>query len=269
MRTRQFIKGFELAIKAAKSKFKGETIKILYAGTGPFATLMLPMTTIFSSEEIQFTLIEINEVSIQHLEQVIDQFQVRPYVLDIIQADAATYELTNKGEHHMLITETMQRALKKEPQVGITLNLLPQIHKDGYLVPESINVNLALVDSKRDMARMAGDEDAEKDYYLKLGNIIEFDKCRALEIANAQKKGLVTQYFECAQIEFPKNVEPRFKHLQMMTEIQVYKEITLTHNQCSLNLYEPVKLNSNLETFPKVLSFEYELSDMPKIRWHA
>lgn len=267
MRTRQFLRGFVLAIREAQTQFPNQVIKILYAGTGPFATLMLPITTLFSSKEIQFTLLEINAVSILNLEKVIEQFDVRLYVMDIIEADAATYQLKDKGVHHILITETMQRALKKEPQVAITVNLLPQIHEHGLLIPENICVSLALVDFQRDMERLQGNEEAIDDYFYELGDILDFNKQSALLIASLKKEGKVNEYFDCQHIEFPNYIEPRFKHLNMMTEIQVYKEVRLTHNQCSLNLFSPVKLTSEIDVLPKKLIFEYELSDMPHIRW--
>lgn len=267
MRTRQFLKGFVLAIREAQNQFPNQVIKILYAGTGPFATLMLPITTLFSSNEIQFTLLEINAASVLNLEKVIEQFDAKPYIIEIIETDAATYQLKDQGVHHILITETMQRALKKEPQVAITLNLLPQIHKNGLLIPENICISLALIDYQRNMERMQGNEEAIEDCFYWLGNILDFNKQNALLIANAKKEGKANDYFDCQHIEFPHHIDSRFKHLNMMTEIQVYKEVRLTRDQCSLNLLSPVKLGSDINALPKKLIFEYELSDMPHIRW--
>ncbi|MBP1862801.1 hypothetical protein BD780_002585 [Clostridium tetanomorphum] len=42
-------------IKRAQQKFLNEQIHILYAGTGPFAALMIPLTTVFTSLGVKFT----------------------------------------------------------------------------------------------------------------------------------------------------------------------------------------------------------------------
>src|SRR5471030_2877346 len=53
-RTAVFIRGIHNAILALKEQFKGEQVHILYAGCGPYATLLTPFTTRFSADEITF-----------------------------------------------------------------------------------------------------------------------------------------------------------------------------------------------------------------------
>ncbi|GKT31025.1 hypothetical protein ADUPG1_001805, partial [Aduncisulcus paluster] len=185
MRTKRFVAGFYEGILEAKRRFPDTQLHILYAGTGPFGTLMLPMTTLFSPHEIKFTLLEINRHSIECLKNTISSFEAWEYIEEIVETDASQYEAREDQAFHMLITETMQRALKKEPHVSITLNLIDQIEENGVLIPENVIVDAVLFDSRRNMDRMFGDIDAKKDYYKLLGRVLEFDKSTAIKEADA------------------------------------------------------------------------------------
>ncbi len=58
IRTRQFIRGAYFAIKDLLAKQEGP-IRILYAGTVPYATLVLPILTKFRPDQVQLTLLEL------------------------------------------------------------------------------------------------------------------------------------------------------------------------------------------------------------------
>ena len=72
IRTKQFMSGVNKAI-LDKQKIKTEgLIQILYAGSGPFATIVMPLITKFTPDEIQFTCLEVNPISVQSLKNVIE-----------------------------------------------------------------------------------------------------------------------------------------------------------------------------------------------------
>lgn len=258
MRTKKFVRGVFLGIKRAKEKFPNRKIHILYAGTGPFATLMLPLTTIFSSSEVGFTLLEINTHSIENLRKVIKTFNAQEYVDNIVQCDATEYKADKDKPIHMIVTETMQRALKKEPQVAITLNLVPQMEEGGILIPQNISIEAGLLDPKRDMEKMMGVEGAERDYCYNLKKIFELNK----EMALAKDKK--AKFFEEVEVEIYDYIEKRYKDLNLFTNIQVFEEERLTYNQCSLNMREKViDIDWNNDTMKKV-SFQYVINETPR-----
>ncbi|AKN30014.1 phytanoyl-CoA dioxygenase [Clostridium carboxidivorans P7] len=258
MRTKRFIRGIFYGIKKAQEKFPDRTIHILYAGTGPFATLMLPMTTVFSSEKIKFTLLEINQGSIEALKKIIKVFEVEEYVEEIVQCDATEYKIDKSKPVHMIITETMQNALKNEPQVAITLNLVPQMEIEGILIPQNIDIEAVLIDPKREMERTMGIEGAEDDFYYPLSKIFELNK-------EGVKRVMKNKNYEFPEIEIELShtIEKRYKRLCLLTTIQVFEGEQLTYNQCSLNLpYKIMDIDWRNNKW-KELRFQYVVSEKP------
>ncbi len=263
LRTKRFISGLYQGIRAALERFTSP-IRILYAGTGPFATLAIPLTTVFSSEEIHFTFLDINPKSIQYVKKIIRAFAAEEYVIQIVQGDAT--EFRSDQPFHLIITETMQNALQKEPQVSITMNLVPQIVPDGILIPQNIIVEAALLNPKKNDERIMGLTDSENCYHI-LGKIFELNKNTARQFSSSNINIGETSYFPEVVLAFPQDVSAGFRQLCLLTTIQVYDEVILNHWQCSLNL--PMKLmeldlhNSK----PNWLSFQYLLSAKPGFKY--
>lgn len=257
LRTKKFIRGAFLGIKRAKEKFKDRPIHIVYAGTGPFGTLLIPLTTVFSSEEVKFTLLEINPYTIQNLRNVIKAFEAEKYIEEIVECDAAEYKKDKTKPIHMVVTETMQNGLKKEPQVAITLNLVSQMEPEGILIPEKVIVEAALLDPKRVADRMMGVEGADKDYYYPLSKIFELNKQTSVIEKNR------SYCFPEVQVEISSNIDSRYRKLSLLTDIQVFEEEWLTYMQCSLNIPLKVIDIDWLNNTPQKVNFQYNISENP------
>lgn len=145
-RTVAFIRGVDAAIQEALNRFTERPLRLLYAGCGPFAPLVLPLTLRHPAERLRITLIDTHRTNLTRAVRISQALGTTASLLSAADADAAHYRAPLDEPPHLLVSETMQRALISEPQVAIARNLVPQLKRGGLMVPESITVNAALTD---------------------------------------------------------------------------------------------------------------------------
>lgn len=137
-----FIRAAYAAIKAARKSFARHTIEILYAGCGPFATLLLPLLGRFNPGELEVYLLDTHQRSLDSVGLLIKHFDLDAHRISCIHADACHYQ--HPGNPHVIIAETMQKSLEQEPQFAVTANLAPQLKAKGIFIPQNIEVELSL-----------------------------------------------------------------------------------------------------------------------------
>ena len=262
LRTKKFIRGIQQGIQHALEKFPSRPVHILYAGTGPFAALAVPLTTVFESEEIRFTFLEINPLSINLLKKMVAAFEIGPYLYDIKQGDASNYQVDEDKPIHIIITETMQNALQKEPQAAITLNLVPQMLAGGILIPQNILVEAALLDPEKDMERMTGSNRPDHECYFPLGKIFELNMDFPSRYLTTGGSGNSCA-FPDVEIVVPKGIPEGFKHFSLFTTIQVFKGELLKPWQCSLTLPKRIRELDRDKNAPDKISFQYVMNEKP------
>lgn len=260
MRTQKFLQGIYKAILSAKNKFPGEPLQILYAGTGPFAALAIPFTTLFLPKELQFTFLEINPESFRMLNHVIGYFNCQDYISAMELCDATKFRPYPDKRFHIIISETMQQALIKEPQVSITLNLLPLLAFGGFLIPENIQVNCAVMNMKKNSERMMN-PDFHETYYYNLGQAFELNQNTPDQFSSAISFNNIS--FPMVHFQIPDPIDSDYNEVFLMTKITVFDDIILTDWQCSLTLPYRLKLASNRVTPGKRFGLQYVISDSP------
>jgi predicted RNA methylase len=250
-RTAVFIRSINKAISKLQSLFPGERIHILYAGCGPYATLLTPFTTRFTANEIAFHLLDINEVSLEAAKKLYKGLGIEDYVAEWICADATTYKLPEDKTIHLVISETMLNALRKEPQVDIMLNLIPQMHEKALFIPENITVTAQLLDNRKEIDRNI--EPHLTPERINLGTLYSIGR----------------EEYEPPQqvvIEIPQQIQ-NFKHLNLLTDIITFDNERLSTYECSLNM--PITIGDVSGYEGQKTTFNYERGEMPgfKFEW--
>lgn len=140
LRTVRFIKATYRAINDAITRFPNEQIALVYAGCGPGAPIIIPILGMFSPDQLSVTLIDINKSSLDSVSALIKNLNAHSYFTPYYLGDAVKYEHPANKRLHIVLSETMDKGLIKEPQVRITQNLAPQLVANGILIPETISI---------------------------------------------------------------------------------------------------------------------------------
>jgi hypothetical protein len=143
LRTVYFIKGVYKALIKLSNDFPERSINVLYAGCGPYATLILPLLPLFNKDRIKAILLDINTASIASVHHILSVTGLNNYTVELVETDAITYTKPDGFTIDLAISETMHYALTREPQVAITRNIVSQLSSHGILIPQEIKIDLA------------------------------------------------------------------------------------------------------------------------------
>ena len=250
MRTRVFMRGLKEAISNRLQADPEKAVTVLYAGTGPFATLLLPLVTVFEATQLQMLLLDINPASIAYLNRIIAYFKLEPYVLQVVETDAVTYNIPSQLQPGIILSETMMPSLKTEPQVSIVANLVSQC-PGATVIPELIEISAVLYNSRI----------FDEKRHIHLDTIFTFTKESALQMATAQQTGAVV--FPVTRLKIEKPAEPHYSRLALLTYIEVFGKHCLALNDSSLTLPEFVYNLKTITTWPAVFNLWYRIFPVP------
>lgn len=243
-RTRRFVRGIYHAINHLLDTMPGHTINILYAGCGPYGTLLIPLTSQFTTAQVNFILLDINRTSLEAAKVLYEKLDLLDYVVDFVCADATTYKFPDGVRIDMVISETMLNALWKEPQLAIMNNLIPQMRPEAIFIPEEITVEAVLTRW-------------EEEY-------------NSFTIPDYQPKRIKVGMVYCTSREFklPQPVvlqvpaSETHNRLDLFTEITVFGNEVLTTYNCSLTMpFAVCKLENQKQDI--TITFEYVISENP------
>jgi len=243
-RTAVFLRGIKKAIDT-KIIGNSEPVRILYAGSGPYATLITPLLTMYKPENLKITILDINQTSLYAAKKLIKALELHDFIDDFILEDATVFKLDK--DYDIVISETMQSCLNNEPQVNIMQNLIPQMNKKAIFIPERISVdaNLRKPGKWNDTQTFIVGEEL-----LFLKNIITIDK-NSLDFIKSK-----------VIVDIPYDLNG-FRELLLYTTVYVYKDQVLGANDCSLNL--PIKFYDFSKRYANSIEFWYSASEKPRI----
>lgn len=243
-RTTNFLRGFVKAIKDKQKEYPKETIHIFYAGCGPFAPFITMIAPLFSSVEVQFSLLEINPKSLETAKTLIQKLGLTDYIREYYLADAITFKIPNPEQYHILFSETLDALLHRECYVPILWNLLPQLNKEITVIPENVLVKLNFkVDDKETFGATV------------------FDTRKVL--ASTKKRNSLPEQFPSTFVSL-KNAD-QYYSIVLDTEVKVYKDFTLTRSESSLTLALEIPIHKPI--IDKGVEFTYYLKPQPSLQF--
>lgn len=258
-RTSAFIRGHGHAIRDSINPER--PVRILYAGCGPYATLAVPLMTVFSKEQAVFTLLDIHQECLDEAMKLIDSFGFSGHAEECLCVDATTYRIPEDKKPDVIVSETMSVTLHNEPQVSIARNLFAQA-PDAKMVPQQVSVQACLLNGAKEHVFMPADfvgefPEPERDR-IDLGKIFELD---AASIISWEK--IDGDRLPAARVKVPPHIESRYRP-HLLTKITVYGETCLDDYDCSLTM--PKRLRGEIEEGDE-LQFHYQLGNHPELRY--
>jgi len=242
-RTVQFLKAMVSAIKDKQAKYPDELINIFYAGCGPYAPFINLIAPLFNVDEIQFSILEINENSLKSAKKLIQALELTQYVKNYHLADAVTFKIPKAETYHILFSETLDALLYRECYVPILFNMLPQCREDITLIPENVIVTASLLtDSIK----------SSKYIENKLCNIV--DAREAVEQHTGQN---IPSQLEDIKIDLEPLEMEKYLFMILDTKVHVYNDIWLDRNDSSLTL--PLEMQLSQPFQKKEITFTYHM----------
>lgn len=262
MRTKKFVQGIFKAIEELKNK-KRDTITLLYAGTGPFASLLLPVLAFYKPHELQCVLLEINTNSFKLMRGVIDKLGFKEHVKDFVNADATSYSANPDHDIDILLSETMQRALMSEQQVPIMINLMSQLKPEAVMIPESISLEVGLISTS---LFQSSDSKFSLENYSPLGVFYALTKSTISKWSQYNKGGKEAFVFPYKKFIITPTTVHKHKELIILTNITIFNDVVLKINESGLTmpflLYQLKPTSEN-----RVLKIGYEINEEPGITY--
>ncbi|USD39151.1 class I SAM-dependent methyltransferase [Ferrimonas sp. SCSIO 43195] len=248
MRVQQFQRGIHRAIRDLGQPER--PLKLLYAGTGPLGSLVVPLLLLLQPRQVQVTFLDIHADSLDRLTQLLTALELTDFIDEIVHADALEWTPAADSRYDLIVSETMKALFEQEPQISIIRNLIRWLHPDGTLIPQSVDLSAHLVHSRTD---------APTEQWLPLGVFFQLNRHSAQQLAASTAPRIH------GQLAIPTRQPPL--QLALATDIQVYRDTWLTNNQCSLNLTRYHALNQwrRLDQ----IQFEYRWGSDPRFEFQC
>lgn len=259
-RTVKFLRGVKEAIDDCLKDFDNRPIHLLYAGCGPFATLVFPLLHFFRPDQLKVTLLDIHQLSLDSANTIAHKIGVVDFIDALICCDASRYLHPKDDPIHMVVTETMAQLLYKEPQVSITLNLAPQMVSDGIFIPEEVIISLRAINTANDYLRLTNRLPEKGEVELHLQDIFTLDK-NCLHLVDAESNGMQIRLDDIIIPEIPE----QFDQFKLFTEIKVYNTHFLKAHESGLT--SPLDFKIDEATEGDSITFRYRISDVPELKY--
>jgi hypothetical protein len=239
-RTVVFIRGVYAAINDCiterQQRAERGPLHILYAGCGPFATLLMPLIERFDPDALDITLLDIHAESLNSVGRLVNHFGLEFYDIATMKADASTYQ--HHRTLHLIVAETMQKALEQEPQLAVTANLVPQLQPKGVFIPQQVRVQLCLANPASFMTAASPIAANSSQRKRSVAELICLNQSHISHIMHTLEKDPDSRSYQVMATELimPADEDAQGRELFMFTQVVVYSDYRLDDFEAEITL---------------------------------
>jgi len=259
-RTVVFSRGVYRAIERERKGRPNRPVRLLYAGCGPYALLVLCSMAVLSPDDLEVTLLDIHEPSSESARLVIEALGFEAFVSEYVVSDACDYAIPANRIPDIILSETMNAALEKEPQVSIARHLMAQA-PGALLLPEAVTIYALLVNPAKEYGfiEYEGDETGphEPDR-IHLGTVFELSVEAIASWPKDERRSL-----PAATVKVPARVETKYSPA-LHTTVRVFGDHVLSLRDSGLTLPKPIATDGALRGGER-LHFHYHLGPRPAL----
>ena len=256
VRTICFIRGLYAAINDLLDEASPD-IEVLYVGCGPFAILVLPLLKLLAKKPVYFTLIDIHPESVASVNSILKAWKLTPKIRFVLNQDALTYKPPNNYQADIIITEVMQAALKKEPQVAVSCHL-KRLFPNAKMIPESVHVDLKWVNPEYEFNPKCSDKDAHR---IDLGRLFTLDKKNINTWCVEHTMPENSKQLPSRCIQLPQDLCSEGQ-LMFFTQVHVYKKHSIQAYQSGLTCPLIACITGKIKP-GRQIQFIYQMGDDP------
>jgi hypothetical protein len=139
VRTKRFAAGIERAMQVVAERFPKGELYVIEAGGGALPFMSLVAAT--CEPRARVTIVEANSVSAALAKEAVEHAGLADRI-DVICADATRWRPRQRC--HVLVSETMDSGLLKEPIADIMANLAPCVTRGGLILPHEVRLEAGL-----------------------------------------------------------------------------------------------------------------------------
>ena len=251
-RTEKFLKGMVAAIREKQASYPNETIRVFYAGCGPYAPFITLISQLFSPDEIQFDILEINNLSLNHAKKLISGLQLNDYIEEYYLADATTFKFEKDKLYHILFSETLDALLYRECYVPILFNMLPQLPNDISVIPNNVQVIMNL--SLTELTNQAHKTEVTE-------TILDVRKV----ISDNIFTDVIPEKLPCKIINLKKLSIENYNYFSLDTKVNIFNNIWLERNESSLTI--PLEMRIEKPFNFSSMIFTYYMTDSIELKY--
>ena len=260
-RSTVFIRGLYQALLDAAERHPDRIINVLYAGCGPFASLLMPLLSQLPLPRYHFVLLDVHTRSLLSVDELLTHFEFQEAHVVFECTDASRWQSEERFD--VIVSEVMQKALEQEPQLAVTQHLRTLLLDDGTFLPERIDIQPVLAHWQVERQHLQGVDPDAMPAQLAESERIALHSPISLSIATAEQWPVPTQSQCMAQFDIPNIADINRFDVILCTTIQVYPGYHLHDWQCTLTL--PAKCYELVDFRPgDVLELWYYNGRYPK-----